>query len=236
MAKRRPDPNQLTLNFAPWTTERLCEAIGALGVVVNAYHLSANSGVLQDASVPFSPRSYAFPVRVELVDGDVRLWLRTPATGTLPFVKRIEAAVGVRAVWDEHRLGVADGRWFHAIDLVSDGRWRDLLNSREHTEDRMIVRAVVIGLKWGKLKPTEAREILGALGIEEPADRSAAFLFGPTGLRPCPSVQAPNLYATKPVHGWGMVHAFEDGWVRTVKGHAKVTAAYWQRVDKRAAA
>ncbi|MGC5781743.1 hypothetical protein [Methylobacterium sp. NFXW15] len=236
MAKRRPDPNQLALDFSPWTTERLIQVLNDRGVITSPYILSISAGTLQDPSVPYSPRSYSFPVSVELVDGAVRLWLRTPATGALPFVKRVEAVLGVRAVWDESRVGAVDARWHHAVDLVTDGRWRDLLDSREHTEDRMIVRAAQLGLEWGKMKPYEAREILAALGIEEPADRSDAFLFGPTGLRPCRSVQVPNLYLTSPVEGWGMVHAFEDGWVRTVKGHAKVTSAYWQRVDGRAAA
>ncbi|MCJ2009491.1 hypothetical protein [Methylobacterium sp. J-092] len=239
MSRCKPSPDQFDFDFAPrtpWTPDRLCEALKVHGIITNPSHLSMNTGTLQDVTVPYSPRSYAFPVRVEIVDGDVRLWLRTPAAGSLPFVGRVETALGVRARWDEMHAGVMNARWFHAIDLISEGKWKALLASREHTTDRFIVNAVQYGLEQGCIKPAEARLILGALGIPEPEDRSEPVLFGPKGLRPCRSVCAPNLHTDDHSNGWAMIHAMEDGWVKIVKGHAKVTAAYWHRIDARIAA
>lgn len=239
MTRRRPDPRQFAFDFSaplPWTEERLAQVLLDQGIVTTPYCLRINYGTLQDDSVPWSPRSYSFPVSVELADGAVRLWLRTPAGGSLPFVRRVEAALGVRAVWDDSRPNIMDARWHHAIDLASEGRLEELFASREHTTDRLIARAVVLALEWGKCKPADARHAFGALGIPEPEDRSDAFLFEGGGLRPCRSVGAPNLRPTELVHCWGMLHALEDGWVAVRRGQAKVTAAYWQRVDGRLAA
>ncbi len=55
MEKRRPDPNQLTLDFAPWTTERLIQVLLDHGIITSPYILSISSGTLQDSSVPYSP-------------------------------------------------------------------------------------------------------------------------------------------------------------------------------------
>lgn len=238
MSMRKSDPRQFTFEFLtpqPWTEERLNKVLLDQGIVTTPYCLRINYGTLQDPGVPYSPRSYSFPVSVELVDGAVRLWLRTPAGGSLPFVQRVEAALGVRAVWDESRPNIMDARWHHAIDLASESWLVELFASWEHTTDGLIGRAVVIALEWGKLKPADAREAFDALSIPEPEDRSDRYLFE-GGLRPCRSIGAPNLHSTEPVHCWSMLHALEDGRVAIRKGQAKVTAAYWQRVDGRLAA
>jgi hypothetical protein len=237
MSKRKPDARQLAFDFEaarePWTLDRVAAVLESAGVPASGYSVRFH-GSLHDTTAPFIPRSRSFPLDVQIVDGEVRLWMRTPAVGSLPFVQRVEAVLGVLARWDEDRRQVMHGQWLHAVDLCTDERWPELMASREHTIDLAITRAVAIHVEQGDLSLANAKEILHVLGVAEPLDRSEGFLFGPRGMRPCRTAQAPNLHGTELVHAWGIIHAFEDGWVSvpTKKNrHPRVTFKYWQRVD-----
>ena len=72
--------------------------------------------------------------------------------------------------------------WHHAVDLISAGKWRDLLETREFTEPSNIFNAVVYGLNYshhadrkasGYISTAEARQIMREMGASEPTDRAA---------------------------------------------------------------
>src|SRR3546814_3400945 len=70
-------------------------------------------------------------------------------------------------------------RWWHAVDLISAGKWRELLETQAFTEPGCIMRAVAYGCRYshhedkkgaGYITTAEARAILRALGATEPGD------------------------------------------------------------------
>lgn len=85
-----------------------------------------------------------------------------------------------------NRYGVSSGpiaRWWHAIDLVTAGKWRELLQTQAFTEPACIMQAVSFGCRYthhedrkasGYLSIAEAREIMRAVGASEPEARGAA--------------------------------------------------------------
>ena len=127
-----------------------------------------------------------------------------------------------------------DVKWWHAVDLITTGHWRDLLDTARFTEDRCIVQAVGHGLRYRKNDKTkkkdeefqtrDAREVMERLGLREPPDKSGLIA----------SFMAPNLCRTDggsehwainrghsttgEAEAWGIVIGMEEGWFGRVSG------------------
>ncbi|MDX3978985.1 hypothetical protein, partial [Shinella sp.] len=70
-----------------------------------------------------------------------------------PFVQHVERALGIEIARDgvTNRHGYSNrvhSLWHHAVDLISAGKWRELLATQEFTEPRNIFNAVVYGLRY----------------------------------------------------------------------------------------
>lgn len=203
--------------------------------------LSLNSTlrVPQDFGLPapwnLPSRMFRYPIEVCGADGDrpIRIGLRHPLLADHPYVRHVEAALGLALDRNgaPHRHGYSTApaaRWWHAVDLVSAGKWRELLATREFTEPGCIMQAVAFGCRYshhddrkaaGYITTAEARRIMRAVGAAEPAARSAAIL----------SFSAPSLCRQDngsehwPINtgrlraenvAWGMIFGIEDGWFR----------------------
>src|SRR5690606_5758330 len=75
-------------------------------------------------------------------------------------------------------------RWWHAVDLVMAGEWRELLETREFTEPHCIMHAVAFGCRYshhedkkasGYISIADARKVMYAVGAQEPNERSATI-------------------------------------------------------------
>ena len=203
-------PPPLTLKRRELKRERARTSQEALGklveVGVTTPFLHSLGGAFRDETAPYTPRSLAFPVSLVEIDGALRLLLSTPATGDLPFVKRIEEVTGLRAEWlSSARSHYTLGQWHHAVDLADDAGWQRLAASMEHTTPEDVARAVGYHVVSGQLSVENGRALLEAVCEDEPADRSEAELVAMrpgSGPGPCMSPS-----------GWGAVHAVEDGWL-----------------------
>ncbi|MCG5246924.1 hypothetical protein LPC10_17440 [Methylorubrum sp. B1-46] len=191
----------------------------------------AGLGALRDPDAPWSPRSIGFPVRLHRVGGPFqpptapRIWelhLSTPACGDLPFVRRVEEVTGLKAKW----VSTASmGGWHHAVDLSNDEGWERLAASMEHTEAGWVTSAVGMHVLDGSLGTANARRLLLAIGVSEPAART------------CPNIRPnPDAGLQMSLGGWEAIHAVEDGLI--VPGNpkrntfARVTDAGWRSVGK----
>jgi hypothetical protein len=132
-------------------------------------------------------RVFRFPITVGAAaeDGTRRFGLMHPLLGDHPFVRRVEAELGVtldpEGTPNEHGFTKAHtALWWHAVDLVSSGHWRDLLETRQFTTSEDIAGAVAYGLDYssyedkrarGHITTSEARIIMGEIGYAEPAER-----------------------------------------------------------------
>ncbi len=175
-------------------------------------------------------RLFQFPIEVSADNGDgTCLGLMHPLLAAHPFVQHVEAALGLtldaHGAPNAHGVSKArNGQWWHAVDLVSAGQWRALLDTLEYTTAEDIARAVAYGLTYsrhdgkptGHLSPVEARAIMAAIDAPEPAIRRGMLAFStPCACKPdTGAVHWPINYPTLPANEvtWALIHGIEDGW------------------------
>ncbi len=162
-----------------------------------------------------------------------KIGLRHPLLADHPYVRHVEALLGFEIDRNgaPNRFGYSSGptaRWWHAVDLITARKWKELLATREFTERECIMRAVAFGCRYshhedrkaaGYISIAEARKVMGAVGSREPGERSALIR----------SFSAPSLCRQEkgadhwPINegrqsgedvAWGMILGIEDGWFR----------------------
>ncbi|ALR23157.1 hypothetical protein [Sphingobium baderi] len=223
------------------TSDTLGETLVEKGFAPNLYLLDINHAlsVPRDFPLPapwnLPSRMFGFPIEVCRPDGGQprKIGLRHPLLADHPYVLHVEAVLGVEIDRNgaPNRYGYTTAptaRWWHAVDLISAGKWRELLDTQDFTEPRCIMRAVAYGCRYshhedkkaaGYITTAEAREIMREVGATEPDERSAAILAFSA---PSPCRQDTGSEHWPINHGrlcaedvaWGMIHGIEDGWFR----------------------
>ena len=180
-------------------------------------------------------RLFRFPIEACPPDGDQprKIGLRHPLLADHPYVRHVEALLGFEI--DRHgapnRYGhstAPDARWWHAVDLISAGKWRELLETQDFTDPGCIMWAVAYGCRYshhedkkaaGYMTTAEARTIMREIGATEPEDRSAIMrLFSEPKI--CRQDNASEHWPIN--HGrqcaedvaWGFIIGIEDGWFK----------------------
>ncbi|WP_069335799.1 hypothetical protein [Sphingobium yanoikuyae] len=179
-------------------------------------------------------RLFQFPIEVCRPDGDQprRIGLRHPLLADHPYVRHVEQILGLEI--DRHgapnRHGYSSAstaRWWHAVDLICAGKWRELLETQLFTDPASILRAVCIGCRYsphdvregrGHISTAEAREIIREMGATESDDRKSILLsFMAPSL--CKPDNGPGYWPINPPFGlcaedqaWAFIHGIEDGW------------------------
>ena len=128
-------------------------------------------------------------------------------------------AVDPDGVPNEYGYSKADtGRWWHAVDLISSGHWRELLETRQFTSAEYIAGAVSYGLDYsphqgkkrnGYISTREAREIMAAIDAPAPDDRDT--IIGSRFMRPssCKSEKGSERW---PINLSGRCDSFAEAW------------------------
>ncbi|MBW6533184.1 hypothetical protein KZ820_20780 [Sphingomonas sp. RRHST34] len=149
-------------------------------------HEKTHIGARDCASLP-SPwnlpsRLIQYPLDMTAPHGDVprRIALRHPALAGHPLVQQIADATGVEVepygLSNRHGIRNDYGEYHHAVDLICEFQWRELLETRAFTTEDSIASAVTHGLsssphdrnRKGYLAPSEARQIMAAIDAPEP--------------------------------------------------------------------
>lgn len=228
----------------------LGERLIACGLVSGGYALDLNRSLSIPRDMVLPPpwnlpsRLFQFPIEVGelLPDGSRAIGLMHPLLSDHPFVAHVEACLGMTldpgGAPNRHGYSkCSTALWWHAVDLVSTGNWRALLDTRQFTTRGDIVRAVAFGCRYSTegrnktplLNPRDARTILRATGCEEPRQRTA-------NLRrfDAPSPCTPGSGSTHwPINAfnmtcedvaWAMIHGIEDGWFAYRSGHLEWSA------------
>ncbi|WP_430442293.1 hypothetical protein [Shinella sp.] len=180
-------------------------------------------------------RMFRFPIEVCRPDGDQprKIGLRHPLLAGHPYVQHVESLLGFEIDHNgaPNRHGYSSGPtacWWHAVDLVTAGKWRELLATREFTAPECIMNAVAYGCRYshhedrraaGYITIAEARAVMREFGATEPAERGAIIR----------SFSAPSVCRQEkgaehwPINtgrqcaediAWGMIFGIEDGWFR----------------------
>ena len=121
--------------------------------------------------------------------------------------------------------------WWHAVDLISSGHWRELLDTRQFTTPADIMGAVAYGLDYsphdqaphGDITLADAREIMAATGSGDPGDRLQVLrqLSAPSpykdekGRERCPVNSGGCDPATA---AWARIFGIEGGWLKRDAG------------------
>lgn len=164
-------------------------------------------GDLRDPEAPEKPRSLATPLFAKVFGtGEVRLFLTFPTAGDLPFVRRIEAVSGLKAVWDYDELDSPFRyRRHHAEDLATDDGWESLAATLEHTTTDDVVLYAARAIIEGRLSVANARALLEAAGCSEPKSHHREAAISKMEVHPSGQIS--------PVvdDAWAVVHAVENG-------------------------
>jgi len=119
------------------------------------------------------------------------------------------------------------GMWWHAVDLITTGHWRDLLETAQFTTAEHIARAVAHGMTFspqedkkrnGYISTVEAREIMAFLKIPEPAAQDSITrecFMSPSSVKSEKGVESWPVneiaQGTYP-NAWGHILGIEAGW------------------------
>jgi hypothetical protein len=195
----------------------VAEKIVGVGYAPNEYILGLNRAInVIYGELP--SRLFQFPVefvsRDRQPDGQSKLWLRHPDFEGLPFLDIIERDVGVRPVWspvDEYGRDRTEGMFWHAIDLLDDAHFRDMLATRNFTDKRWVINGLRFHLDCGSLSVKNARAVLAEYGCTEPDDRSEAFLNSPE-VRVCNCQQGKivGMWTRDERSVWAAIHGLES--------------------------
>jgi len=218
------------------TSSTTTQALIRHGFVASDYLLSINGGLSVprhiDLPAPWNlpSRLFQFPIETCQHEDGIHIGLLHPALADHPFVKQIEATLGItldpKGAPNAHGYSKQEtGQWWHAVDLISAGEWQALLATRHFTTDTDIARAVAFGLTYshhdakrmGHITTGEARQIMAAIAAPEPASRRTGILSLSRPL-PCkPDKGAEHWPINHPALpadtlAWALIHGIEDGW------------------------
>lgn len=192
-------------------------------------------------------RLFRFPIEVSAGHGEAprRIGLMHPLLTDHPFVRHVEEVLGVALApgGAPNANGVSNARtglWWHAVDLVSGGHWRELLETRRFTTEEDIARAVAYGLSYsahdGKRQAyfsvCEARALLAAIDAPEPAARCGLLAFSQPS--PCQPGNAPAHWPINhpalPANNvaWALIHGIESGWF----AHDRAGFLHWTEAGR----
>lgn len=180
--------------------DELGEQLIAQGLTPNAYLLDLNRTISppheMELGAPWNlpSRMFRFPIETNAasVDRDGIVHPRTiglmhPLLVDHPFVIETEKRLGIKldpngAPNPYGFTNTRNAQWWHSVDLISAGMWRELLETRQFTTNDDIVGAVAYGLDYGPhegrkggrahLTVAEAQQILKAIGAVMPKDGS----------------------------------------------------------------
>jgi hypothetical protein len=203
------------------------------GFAPNEYILSLNGSLTAPAQdeAPWNlpSRLFQFPLEVNPIKGPswapgkLHIGLMHPLVGEHPFVREVARAIRpfkIKPNGAPNDCGYSKTRtalWWHAVDLVSKGRWQDLLETRRFTTDHDIVRAVVFGLDYSKIRTGDARRMLTVLRVPERHRRDTLrVLDKPIQVKPDKEAAYWPInqrgQADPGVVAWGRVYGIESGW------------------------
>lgn len=219
--------------------DELGELIVAKGFAPNLFLLD-NDGSLSvpdDFALPapwnLPSRLFQFPIEVHRSEpGYPRtIGLRHTLLADHPFVQHVEAVLGMTLTREPvcNAFGYSSAelaQWWHAVDLVSAGHWRELMDTAEFTARECMFRAAGFALhsetngdSGNRQTLREARGLLAWLGSQEPENRAAsirvmadpsAFSDGDGMRRP---INSRGREASSEAEAWAVIHGIEDGWM-----------------------
>ena len=153
-------------------------------------------------------RLLTHPVRVQWNEDQPILSVNTEDALLLPYVQRIIQVTGMTPKIEEAK------DWHHGLDLATSEDYHELLGTLHLTTPDDVGSGVQDNLCSGRLRLSEAREIMAAIGVREPDDMSRDFLRKnlSVGLAlPLPCLNG----GSETQQAWAIIHGMEIGVIST---------------------
>lgn len=216
--------------------DELGETLVAHGLVPNEFILDLNHSLTVPYDMQMPPpwnlpsRMFRFPVETTGSFDKIprRIGLMHPLLAEHPFVLHVENKLGFpldsNGAPNDH--GYSKQRlatWWHAVDLVSAGMWKDLLATERFTTPDDIAGAVAYGLCYSRekgkpcLTTLDARKIMTHLKADEPEDRPGLLTHFMRPM-PCKADKGPERWPINSLAGsasdkaWAYIASIENGW------------------------
>jgi hypothetical protein len=218
-------------------SDKLIEA----GLASNWYLLKVCGASIATVRDDLPSRLFQFPVefvdRERREDGKSALILNHPDLVSFPFLDEIEAKIGIRPAWepfDEYGRDRGEKwRYYHAIDLLTDEHWRDLIATRNFTDNKAIAAALCYHADYGGLSVANMRAVLAEVGSQEPQDRSAAYLKSShVKIMNCQQGKFVSLQTRDHRAVWAAIHGIENKlFKRDRNGHLRFAPAFLSELE-----
>ena len=226
----------------------LAERIIKSGLAHNEYLLDLNRSIRAHyGDLP----SRLFSSPIEFVDrrrqknGISKLWLRHPDFAEMAGTDEIEKLTGVRPIWqplDEFGRDRNIGAFWHAIDLLNDEHFQDMLDTRNFTDKPMVINGLRYHMDYGGLSIANARTVLCEYACKEPEDGSEAFLTSDAvRVTDCQQGKFVGMWTKDEQSVWAAIHGLERGhFKRDRSGHLRFSPTFLAekteaQIDRRAA-
>ena len=233
-------PRKAEMPIEPPQPDPLAEALIEHKFVPNEFILDLNKGLTIPAGLerpyPWNlpSRLFIFPIEVtdQAKDGSRKIGLLHPLLAEHPFVRQVEQtlslAIDPNGAPNEYGYSkIRAGSWWHAVDLISHGLWRELLDTARFTTPEDIAGAVSYGLDYspyegkkrnGHISTVDARKVMATLDAPEPNDPLAIIeehFHRPSGMKSEKGTERwpINSVSNDPyAKAWGHILAIEAGW------------------------
>ncbi|RSV12403.1 hypothetical protein CA235_17205 [Sphingomonas sp. ABOLF] len=222
------------------TPDQLGETIVAKGFAPSLGVLDINGALCVPHTIELPApwnlpsRLFRFPIEVCRPEGDEprKVGLRHPLLASHPWVQHVAAELGetIDPQGAPNRYGYSssrNGQYHHAVDLISAGLWRELIDTLDFTTPGSVFQAIGYGLRYsdhredrkrnGHITTAEARTIMDELGATLPTDRAETIR---QFMQPMPCNSEGKGKPRWPINGrcggedaaWGFIFGIEDGW------------------------
>ena len=188
------------------------------GLAHNEYMMSLGSALRVKLINDWPSRMFKFPTEyvdgADREDGQTTILLNHPEFAEYAFVDECEQRCGIRPVWEPFdKFGRDRGarhRYFHAIDMMTDEHWQILLDTINFTDRSAMIGALRYHADYGGISIKNMRSILDFMGMEEPADRSEAFLHSSEcRVTECSGGKFVGIWAKDERGAWAAIHGLE---------------------------
>ncbi len=176
-------PDQLSFPFltpetAYTSPTPIADKLISAGFANNIIHLRYYDALENTDDIPAPSRMYRLPIQYvgpEHFLGEA-VYLQHPYLSRLPYVRRIASTIGHEIYYP----GIAAlgfnfceyAQWCHAEDLMTEDHWHHLIESRNLTTTKDILKATTAAIRNGTIHIATARTALAHLEIPEPLDLS----------------------------------------------------------------
>lgn len=182
-------------------------------------------GSNKDFALPWRlpSRLFQFPMHYRRREGGPgNVYISHPLLVDHPLVKRVCEAAGTEPVYDEEgdfSFETTNGQWHHAIDLMTAGHWRSLLNTRQFTTGKAILSALALKLTYSdnkvpEMSVSDGRRLLAEMGVLEPPLRTGWAAFSQPHENNYEGQKSVPINANlddKGAEAWAIIHGIEDG-------------------------